>query len=62
VSTYKDREVTCAECGDEFVWSARDQEFYAEKGYQAPSRCKPCKQAIRLGLQKKGGKEGEAEP
>ena len=60
--TYKDKEVTCAECGGEFVWNARDQELYAEKGYQAPSMCKRCKQANRLVLQKKGGEEGEAEP
>lgn len=26
-------------CGEPFTWSARDQEFYQEKGYTAPKYC-----------------------
>ena len=31
---FEDRTLTCKECGKEFVFSASEQEFYAEKGFQ----------------------------
>ncbi len=31
--TYVDRTMTCVDCGVEFIHSAADQEFYAEKGF-----------------------------
>jgi Probable zinc-ribbon domain len=45
VSGYDDKRLRCADCGGEFVWSAEEQEFFAEKGYQPPKRCKDCRQA-----------------
>ena len=43
---YEDRNITCADCGQEFVFTASEQAFYAEKGFtDAPKRCKPCRQA-----------------
>jgi hypothetical protein len=45
VSGYYDEELTCADCGGKFLHSAKDQEFFAGKGYQEPRRCKPCRQA-----------------
>lgn len=45
MSSYQDQEIQCADCGQRFLWSAREQEFYAEKGFQQPKRCKQCKQA-----------------
>ena len=42
---YQDKTLTCRECGAEFVFSASEQAFYAEKGFQnEPSRCKSCRQ------------------
>ncbi len=44
--TYEDRTLTCVECSAEFVFSAGEQEFYAEKGLTSePKRCKACRQA-----------------
>lgn len=41
-----DKTLTCRECGSAFLFSVREQEFYAEKGFRhAPSRCKACRQA-----------------
>lgn len=41
---YQDETLTCRECGAEFVFSASEQEFYAEKGFQnKPSRCPGCR-------------------
>ena len=41
---YQDKTITCVDCGEEFVFTARDQEFYAEKGFNnEPKRCKACR-------------------
>ncbi|MBQ5519426.1 MAG: zinc-ribbon domain-containing protein [Clostridiales bacterium] len=38
---YEDKTLKCKECGAEFVFTAGEQEFYAEKGFQnEPQRCK----------------------
>ena len=43
---YEDKELTCKDCGKTFVFTAGEQEFYAEKGFQnQPQRCKDCRQA-----------------
>jgi CxxC-x17-CxxC domain-containing protein len=47
--TYEDRNLTCVECSSEFVFSADDQEFHAQRGYQDPKRCPSCRQARRGG-------------
>ncbi len=46
---YEDRNLTCVECNSEFVFSADDQQFHAERGYQDPKRCPSCRQAKRAG-------------
>ena len=39
---YEDKTLVCKECGKEFVFTAGEQEFYAERGFQnEPQRCKP---------------------
>ena len=53
--TYEERTLTCAECGSEFVFSADDQEFHAQRGYQDPKRCSSCRQARRGGGGSRGG-------
>ena len=45
---FQDKTLTCRECGAEFVFSASEQEFYAEKGFQnEPGRCPACRAARR---------------
>ena len=40
---YEDKTLVCKECGNEFVFTAGEQEFYAERGFQnEPQRCKAC--------------------
>lgn len=37
---YQDETLTCRDCGKEFVFTASEQAFYAEKGFQnKPRRC-----------------------
>ena len=43
---YEDKTLVCKECGKEFVFTAGEQEFYAERGFQnEPQRCKACRDA-----------------
>lgn len=39
--------LNCASCGTEFAFSAAEQQFYAEKGFQPPKRCRACRQAAK---------------
>ena len=42
--TYTDQVITCSDCGIDFVFSASEQEFFAEKGFaSAPKRCSSCR-------------------
>ena len=34
---YEDKTLVCKECGNEFVFTAGEQEFYAEKGFENPA-------------------------
>jgi hypothetical protein len=54
VATYQDKVLTCSDCRGEFVWSGREQELYAEKGYRPPERCLDCKQAQRVAFERRG--------
>ena len=43
---YQDKTLVCKDCGAEFVFTAGEQEFYAEKGFEnEPQRCKDCRNA-----------------
>ncbi len=41
---YSDKVLVCKDCGQEFTFTAGEQEFYAEKGFtNEPQRCKACR-------------------
>ena len=41
---YSDKSLNCKECGSEFIFTAGEQEFYAERGFvNEPQRCKACR-------------------
>lgn len=43
---YEDKTLVCKDCGNEFIFTAGEQEFYAEKGFtHEPQRCKSCRDA-----------------
>lgn len=43
---YEDKTLVCKDCGQEFTFTAGEQEFYAEKGFtNEPQRCKACRSA-----------------
>ena len=52
---YEDKTLVCKDCGAEFVFTAGEQEFYAEKGFQnEPSRCKACRMARKASAPQQG--------
>ena len=41
---YRDKVLKCVDCGAEFVFTAGEQMFFADKGFKnEPKRCKTCK-------------------
>ncbi len=43
---YSDKNLVCKDCGAEFVFTAGEQEFYAEHGLSnEPLRCHACRRA-----------------
>ena len=44
---FQEKNVGCVECGQEFVFSADDQQYHSERGYSDPKRCPSCRAARR---------------
>ncbi len=41
-----DKTLICKDCGAQFAFTVRDQQFYAEKGFEnEPQRCRDCRNA-----------------
>ncbi len=41
---FTDKTLTCRDCGKEFTFTAGEQDFYAQKGFQnEPTRCPSCR-------------------
>ena len=38
-----DIEITCVDCQSKFMFTESEQEFYKEKGFTNPKRCKNCR-------------------
>jgi len=56
---YEDKVLVCADCGKEFIWTAGEQEFYAERGFQnEPRRCPECRKTRK---NTRSGQNGERE-
>ncbi len=59
--SYEDKNLTCTDCSATFIFSADDQSYHAEKGYQnEPKRCPDCRSARRAGGGGGGGYSGGA--
>lgn len=45
---FEDRTLTCRDCGDSFVFSAGEQQFFTSKGLvNDPQRCPSCRSAAK---------------
>jgi CxxC-x17-CxxC domain-containing protein len=46
---FQDKSLTCADCGQTFVFTAGEQEFYERKGFkEIPKRCKGCRESRKM--------------
>jgi CxxC-x17-CxxC domain-containing protein len=53
---YADKTIICRDCGEPFVFTAGEQEFYAQKGFtNEPTRCATCRQARKQAAGQGGG-------
>jgi CxxC-x17-CxxC domain-containing protein len=44
--SFTDKTLTCRDCGSQFTFTAGEQEFYAQKGFDnEPTRCQTCRRA-----------------
>ncbi|HEX8090101.1 MAG TPA: zinc-ribbon domain-containing protein [Blastocatellia bacterium] len=61
----EDKTLTCADCGQPFMFSAGEQQFFQERGMSEPKRCKECRQTRKAnrdsgGRGGRGGQGGES--
>ncbi len=55
---YTDKTLTCADCGQQFVFTASEQEFYAGRGFTEPRRCASCRASRKAARGDSGGYGG----
>jgi CxxC-x17-CxxC domain-containing protein len=53
-----DKTLVCADCSSEFVFSASEQQFYAERQFSEPRRCPTCRAARKASRGDFGGGSG----
>lgn len=52
-----DKNLTCKDCGADFVFTSNEQDFYREKGFQnEPQRCAGCRAAKKQQSRDGGGR------
>ena len=54
MSTFSDLNLNCRDCKQPFIFTAGEQEFFAQKQFTTPSRCKGCRAARKLEQQNGG--------
>ena len=60
VPSFDDKQLSCKDCSKSFVWTAGEQQFFAQKGFQnPPSRCPDCR---RLNKQSRQGERRQMYP
>ena len=53
---YEDKTLRCRDCGQDFVFTAGEQQFYAQKGLlNEPGRCPDCRATRRTQLASSAG-------
>ncbi|MEP7158940.1 MAG: CxxC-x17-CxxC domain-containing protein [Chloroflexota bacterium] len=51
---YTDRAITCLDCGQEFTFTAGEQEFFAQRGFTEPPKRCPSDRALRKAQRSRG--------
>jgi CxxC-x17-CxxC domain-containing protein len=56
---YNDRSLACVDCGQEFSFTAGEQEFYAQRGFtESPKRCPSCRQIRKAQRSRSSSSDG----
>ena len=50
-----DKVLTCADCGQEFTFTASEQQFFADRQFSEPRRCPSCRAARKASRGDGGG-------
>lgn len=48
-----DRELTCIDCSNRFVFDYGEQQFFKSKGFSDPKRCPNCRKKVKSQMKKK---------
>jgi hypothetical protein len=51
----QDKELSCKDCGQMFTFTVGEQEFFTERGFSEPVRCKTCRDARKAEKARGGG-------
>ena len=55
-----DRTMVCQDCGEDFIFTVGEQEFYQEKGFKnEPKRCNECRRMRKRDKRDPGGRSRE---
>ena len=52
---YTDKILVCADCNQQFVFTASEQDFYSQRGFTEPKRCGACREARKASRPDGGG-------
>jgi len=50
-----DKTINCRECKQDFTFTEGEQDFYAQRDFAEPKRCKPCRDARKARRREKTG-------
>jgi CxxC-x17-CxxC domain-containing protein len=53
-----DKTLTCSDCGQEFAFTASEQQFYADRQFSEPRRCASCRASRKAARGESGGGSG----
>jgi CxxC-x17-CxxC domain-containing protein len=53
-----DKTLTCADCGQQFEFTASEQQFYSDRGFTEPRRCASCRASRKAARGDSGGGGG----
>ncbi|AET70876.1 hypothetical protein Desor_5502 [Desulfosporosinus orientis DSM 765] len=57
---FEDKDLVCKDCGVTFIFTAGEQEFYAEKGFEnEPQRCRECRNIRKANRNSQEGRSRE---
>ncbi len=57
--SFEDKALQCSDCGQEFTFTAGEQEFYSSRGFQnEPKRCPDCRRTRKAQRSGDGGGYG----